>query len=244
MSSHKKNFEHIFKDLNEYMLTGENMLRYMYSDNISQNKQNKQNKKLEKIKNKLDVFYPYQKDEMFWCFLIALKGIDFYQFSNEHTFIYEKEFKIASVEKIREKKDILKQHKIKLNLVEDELVNKQKISLFTLHALCIVYNVSILYVWGKKYCDVKYGDKLETIIIADDSQQKIGIKYDVKEEEIINIQNNYWYIDNPLKPLRAVSAYNLKELHQICDKLEIPIIESNGKKLNKKTLYENIMQKI
>ena len=47
-----------------------------------------------------------------------------------------------------------------------------------------------------------------------------------------------------MKPLRAVSAYNLKELHQICDKLEIPIIESNGKKLNKKTLYENIMQKL
>jgi len=244
MSSHKKNFEHIFKDLNEYMLTSENMLRYMYVDDISQKSQKKQTKKTVKVKIQNDIFYPYQKDEMFWCFLISLKGIDFYKFSNEHTFIYEKEFKIDSVEKLREKKDILKQHKIKLNQIEDELVNKPKISLFTLHALCIVYNISILYVWGKKYCDFNYGDKSETIVITDDSQQKIGIKHDAKAEEIKNILNNYWYIDNPLKPLRAVSAYSSKELQVICEKLEIPIIESNGKKMNKKTLYENIMQKL
>jgi len=244
MSSQKKNHEHIFKNLKEYMFTSENMLRYMCADNIHPKLQNKQKKKKVDVKTQMDVFYPYQKDELFWCFLIALKGLEFYKFSNEHTFTYEKEFKINSVEKLREKKDILKQKKIKLNQVEDELVNKSKISLTTLHSLCIVYNISLLYVWGKKYCDFKYGDKLTYIIITDDFHKKIGLKECLKEEDIKIIQNTYWYIENPFKPMRAISAYSIKELHKICEKLEIPIINSDGKKMNKKTLYENIMQKI
>ena len=244
MSSQKKNFEHIFKDLKEYMFTGENMLRYICSDDTCIKSQNKFKKNSVKVNKQIDVFYPHQKDELFWCFFIILKGMEFYKFFNEHTFKYEKEFKIDSVEKMREKKDILKQQKIKLPHVEDELVNKSKISLFTLHALCIVYKISILYVWGRKYCFFEYGEKLEYIIITDDVQHKIGIKECIKMEDIKFIQDNYWYIENLSKPLRTITSYSIKELQEICRKLEIPIIDSTGKKYTKKILYENIMQKI
>ena len=47
-----------------------------------------------------------------------------------------------------------KELKLKRTELEDEIVNKQTITLKGLCALCLVHNVSITYVFGRKYCEI------------------------------------------------------------------------------------------
>lgn len=244
MSYSKKQYEHIFTNMSEYMLTNDNILRYRRNrTDISEPEKKVKIKKLVKISQN-NIFYPPQHDELFWCFYIALKGKEYYDFNHNKSFIYEKEFKINTVELLREKKDLLKIEKIKKNVVEDELVNSKRISLVTLHALCIIYKISIIYVWGRKYTEFLYGDENKNIIIGDAMHRKCGIYESIKESEITDIYNQYWHIDNYLKPLRGLSAYTIKELHDICNKLNIKIVDTTGKNKTKKKLYENISENI
>ena len=53
-----------------------------------------------------------------------------------------------------------------------------------------------------------------------------------------------WHIDNYMKPLRGISAYTIKELHDICNKINIKIVDTTGKNKTKKKLYENISENI
>lgn len=247
MSFNKKPQEHIFKNMKEYMFTNDNIIRYIRSNNSNSNnisniksiKTTNENKKKD-----TNIFYPSQKDELFWCFFIALKGIDYYTYTDDKSFIYEKNFKINSIKSLREKKDELKSIKIKLNNIENELVNEKYISLSTLHSLCIIYKISIIYVWGRKYSTFIYGGEPEYIIVSDNAQKKTGIQTDIQKSEIQHIYDEYWYIENPLKPLRGVSSYSIKELHDICKRLELKIIDNTGKKINKITLYENIRENL
>jgi len=96
-------------------------------------------------------FTPLQKDKLFWCFYIILKGIDDYEMNKNTAFATEKKFKIDTVEKLRFMKDKLKELKIKRNDIEDELVNKECISTKSLQVLCLIYKISIIYISGKKY---------------------------------------------------------------------------------------------
>jgi hypothetical protein len=245
MNSHKKQQEHIFKNMKEYMFTNDNIIRFNRSIFNTNNSNNSKSKKEKKgiVQNKdSDIFYPSQQDELFWCFFIALKGKDYYTYTDEKSFTFEKNFKINSIELLREKKDLLKSAKIKKNLVEDELANSKYISVSTLHALCIIYKVSIIYVWGKKYSTFIYGDTPEYIIISDATQKKTGIRENIKETDIKQIYDAYWYIEEFNKQLKGLSSYNMNEIHDICKRLELKIIDNSGKKINKKTLYEKIKE--
>ena len=167
--------------MSEYMLTNDNILRYRRNrTDISEPEKKVKMKKIVKTSQN-NIFYPPQHDELFWCFYIALKGKEYYDFNHNKSFIYEKEFKINTVELLREKKDLLKIEKIKKNVVEDELVNSKRISLVTLHALCIIYKISIVYVWGRKYTEFLYGDENKNIIIGDEMHRKCGIYESIKE---------------------------------------------------------------
>lgn len=243
MSYSKKQHEHIFTNMSEYMLTNDNILRYRRNRmEIPQQEKKTKIKQVEKTNN--NIFYPTQHDELFWCFYIALKGKAYYDFNNNKSFIYEKQFKINTVELLREKKDLLKVEKIKKNIVEDELVNSKRISLVTLHALCILYKISIVYVWNRKYTEFLYGDTNKNIIIGDAIHKKCGIYESIEDSELNHIYSTYWHIDNYMKPLRGISAYTIKDLHDICDKLNIKIVDTTGKNKTKKKLYENISENI
>ena len=99
-------------------------------------------------------FTPFQKDKLFWCFFIILKGYEEYEMNRSNAFSVEKQLKIETVEKLKGIKEKLKELKLKRTELEDELVNKQTITLKGLCALCLVHNVSITYVFGRKYCEI------------------------------------------------------------------------------------------
>ena len=59
--------------------------------------------------------------------------------------------------------------------------------------------------------------------------------------EVDNIIKNYWKVENINKPIKSISAYTLAELTNICNKLNIQIVNQNNKKKTKKELFDNIL---
>jgi hypothetical protein len=194
-------------------------------------------------------FTPFQKDKLFWCFYVLLNGFTEYEMHHTGHFALEKAFKISSVEKLRGMKTQIKELKLKINEVEDELVNKEQISIKGLHVLCLVHNVSITYIYGKQYCEFFYGDTVKGIIQRNEKKEHSLLYEDTLLE---TIKQTHWFIENVQKPLKAPTAYTVKELQDICEKLDITltfkqkttlgqIVEKN--KL-KKELYEDILAKL
>jgi len=200
------------------------------------------------IKKKDESFIPFQKDKLFWCFYTLLKGFSEYEMHRTGFYAVEKAFKISTVEKLRSMKQEIKDLKLKINEVEDELVNKEQITLKGLQVLCLVYKVSVTYIYGKKYCEFLF----DTVGDTDAHIKGIIKQTERKEHALIfedaidlpNIKQTHWFIENVQKPLKAPASYTLKELQDICEKLEVPLKHDNGKSKTKKDLYEDILSKL
>jgi hypothetical protein len=225
-------------------------------------------------------FTPFQKDKLFWCFYVLLNGFTEYEMHHTGHYALEKAFKISSVEKLRTMKPEIKELKLKISEVEDELVNKEQISVKGLQVLCLIYKVSITYIYGKQYCEFFYagtgtgtdtctgtgagagagaGTGTGTGTGADTG--KIGIirRNEKKEHSLLyedtileTIKQTHWFIEQVQKPLKAPSAYTLKELQDICEKLEVSLKYKQENALGqiteknklKKELYEDILAKL
>ena len=243
MSSNKKQFNNLFDGMHKYMFSAENMLRYTNTVSISQSISKPITKK---ISNKsLEIFFPSEKDQLFWCFYIILNGIDKYEMIKNYIFKTEKEFKIGAIEKLRLKKDIkaiLKINKLKKTEIENQLANMQCIKLEALRALCILYDISIIFVRERTYAIFDYGANISAIIT--EKNNKYGFQTDNLTEHIEVIKTNLFCITDITKPIKGIAAYNIKELQDIATKLELPILDKTGKKFVKKLLYESILTKL
>ncbi len=205
-------------------------------------------------------FTPFQKDKLFWCFFIILKGYEEYEMNHSNAFSVEKQLKIETVEKLKSIKEKLKELKLKRTELEDELVNKQTITLKGLCALCLVHNVSITYVFGRKYCEINASEAgaSEAGAAASAAERKGIIVQNAKKEDSLKSTNGngneaylsqvraeYWLIENIQKPLKASSAYTLVELQDICQKLQLEThtqVNEKSKAKPKTKLYEEILQ--
>ena len=199
--------------------------------------------------NNTKPFVPFQKDKLFWCFYIILHGYEEYEMIRSNAFSVEKQIKIKTVEKLKSIKDQLKELKLKRTELEDELVNKQMITTKGLCALCLVHNVSITYIFGRKYCEiapkavepadavkqaeavepadaVKQAEAVKQGIIVQNEKKEDSLKWTSNElhkneDFLTQIRADYWLIENIQKPLNAPSAYTLPELQEIANKLQI-----------------------
>ena len=219
--------------------------------------------------NNTKPFVPFQKDKLFWCFYIILHGYEEYEMIRSNAFSVEKQIKIKTVEKLKSIKDQLKELKLKRTELEDELVNKQMISLKGLCALCLVHNVSITYIFGRKYCEiipkaveqadaveqakaVEQANALKQGIIVQNEKKEDSLKWTSNElhkneDFLTQIRADYWLIENIQKPLNAPSAYTLPELQEIANKLQIAThiqVNEKSKTKTKTALYEEILQTI
>ena len=177
-------------------------------------------------------------DKLFWCFFIILKGEHEYEIYN--SFKKEKEFKIECIEKLRGIKSKLKALKLRLTVIENELLNEKKISIKSLVALCILYNKNILYVWNRKYFEIiNNADENINIIINENGEDVISD--DTSNIKINYYKDNYWQIENIEKPLKTMTGYTKDELFIITQKLDIK--EMTIKK-TKKEMYEKILEKL
>ena len=182
--------------------------------------------------------YPTE-DDLFWCFYIMHLGLQKYTLIRNF-FTEEKNVKIGFVEVIRKNKDILKQHKWKRNQIENELVHEKKISLTTFICLCTIFNHSFLIIDGRKLYDRRIHSNLDDthLIVKLDEEWSIYTEED-KKNKIQQSLETLWIIENIKKPLRGISAYKVKDLKDICQKLQLTY-----EKKKKKELYQLITENL
>ena len=199
-------------------------------------------------------------DKLFWIFYKSINKLNDIDLEHINSFKIMKEFKINSVEKLKNQKNILKDFKIQKGLVEDDLTNNEKISFKTFHALCVLYLVNVILIRDNNtYCILCTNNDEKVINLQNYNLLKItNVKmssgfnnFDIElgnstftEEELQKILKSYYNIENIDKPLKAFSNYKLDDLVNIAEQLNINIYDEHTKKKKKQELYENILQKL
>jgi hypothetical protein len=199
-------------------------------------------------------------DKLFWIFYKIVNNLNDADLEHINSFKIMKEFKINSVEKLKNQKNILKDFKIQKGLVEDDLTNNEKISFKTFYALCVLYLVNVILIRDNNtYCVLCTNNdekviNLQNYKLLKLSNVKMSSEFNnfdielannsITEEELQTILKSYYVIENIEKPLKAFSSYKLDELVYIAEKLSINIYDENTKKKKKQQLYENIIQKL
>lgn len=249
------NLEHILNNIQKYMLLPENIIKLSNNNYIKNKKLSEEDNNVKatvpaketEIKKTREIYIPIYKDQLFWCFYIIQNGYKKYFLINNDEFKVEKSYKIHIAEKLNEYKEDLKKCKLQRNNIETNLVNNNIITIEVLYALCIIFKLSIIYILNNTYYEFKYNDETPYIIILN-NKNEIGLMDRSNDKSykdyIDNIYNNYWKIENYKKPLKAISAYTVQNLIEICNKLKISLVDENNRKKTKKILYENILSKI
>ena len=234
----------IINDLNKYMFHLKNIGKIEITNNDTKIRPNKiKNKNITNtltntLTNKVnDIFFPKQKDNLFWCFYIILNNLSTYEMISNF-FTTEKETKYKYVEELRKRKELFKPIKISRNTVEDELGNLKTITIKTIKALCHLKDVNIFYIDNKKYYEIIINEN-NPIYVIEKINNLYGLKQNITNEKIEYYRNNYWKLENLDKPLKAISSYKSNELKDICKRLNI---ESTS--MTKPQMYEKILEKL
>jgi hypothetical protein len=240
----------MLSNLEKYMFSNENIIKHNIPETIRLKKKilntssNVSAHNSEDKQTNNNYIIPDEIDKLFWCFYISLNGFDKYLLEKTGLFKIEKEFKINVIQKLREIKTQLKALKLKLNEIENDLVNNKYININTLHALALNYNMSFIVLVNNIYYDFNYNNNNYFLIESIDKHGYcLYIQEYVTKEKINEIKENYYLVDSS-KPIKSISSYTLNELQQIASKLKINDKQENGKNKVKKELYENIIQKL
>jgi hypothetical protein len=246
----------LINSLNDYMFTNDNLSKYckhIISVDIVPMASNKNIPQAPLVAkaiiskpniSKPNIYKPKQRDSLFWCFYILKHGYSNYEMDiyNQY-FVIEKKEKFKYIELLRQNKDILKLHKIKpFTELEDDLANKERISVKTFFALCILENINVLLVDKRKIFELTCIDisceNPVNIVHRNGKTYEHHIETDITDNILNNYRTNY-YISSLDGGLKAISSYKLSELVDLCKKLDINITTNEGeKKKTKKDIYE------
>ena len=103
------------------------------------------------------------------------------------------------------------------------------------------YNqLNIIVIKNKTYYHFNFGDIDNAIIIYQEGNN-YSCEVNPTKQLIETIHNNYYYVENPNKPIKGISTYKLNEIVSICNKLDIKTKLESGKSKNKKQLYTEIL---
>ncbi len=260
------NYNHVLEKLQDYMLTNKNMVHSMRLKNDYENNTNKHSKETkskplfaDKMKTiEPSLFYPKQKDMLFWIIYVMKNGLEEYDALENINIVTEKKLKIEYVELLRKKKTIIKGYKIApLSYIENQLVNEKKIDLKTFLALCVIEELNIIYAHKKTYFefnkfvedDNKFEEecaenKINVVVRTDEGgEAKYGYYLNVNNTKINEYRDKYYKMENIDKPIKVFSSYKLGDLTELCNKLAIDTVNPlTNKKKTKQELYESIVQ--
>ena len=250
-----QNYDHKFSEMREHMFYGDNIDRLLKniivtSTNLQKDNDilsranitlpNKQNNKISQKSHNRDSFLCKQRDRLFWAFYVATRGIQDFMSLSQHSFSAEKDFKFKTIEILRTKASQLKIAKVSLHDAESELATAQKLSLTGLEALCIAYDVSILYIVDEAYYDFNHGGEKYKLI------ERVGKGCNVVLDDIdtkVSKAKESLFFMNRSKPVKGISSYLVSELKIFANKLGIKTVNDVGKPFTKKVLYEMIVLK-
>ena len=197
----------------------------------------------EKIKKREEnIFFPEYVDTLFWCFYIIHYGWDNFENIGKNTFKIETTTKIDLVTLLRNNEGKLKQYKKNRQNCELDLTAQPMISFTTFEALCIVFDLNIVIIKNKQLLMMKYGSDTKKTYAIHIVDKKYGLEEDITNIKLEKYIGNCLLIKKLDKPLQGISSYKIKDLHDICDKFKIPIIDKYGKKKTKPNLYQSILE--
>ena len=192
------------------------------------------------VSSEHDIFIPYQKDKLFWCFYIILFGMEQYERDISHSFSVEKKLKIETIEKMKQSPlcDKMKELKIKRIDLENELLSNNEISLKCLYALCAVHSISLIIIAGKRYYSFDFGSNssVEKNVICRQSSGEFAVY-----NGPTCILDSLYLVENVNKPIKSLASYLTSDLKELCTKMNIPLENSNGKQKPKNKLYEDVL---
>ncbi len=241
-------------DLNNNITHNSNNIKqYIPKNSIYTNYNKLKSKYHEILDNKKNL-----SDKLFWLFYKIYNNYSDNDLNYINIFTTEKEFKLTIINKINLNKDLLKSYKIQKNSIISELTNEKTISLTTLKALCILYNINLLIIkdnntytrFTKNNSEntIDNLDKYHIIKLIYNNQSSINNNYKIEVnidiDEIKNSLYNFFYLNNFEKPLKSISSYKLPEIIEIANKLNISIINSNNKKKTKIEIYSDCLKKL
>jgi hypothetical protein len=203
---------------------------------------------------KSDLLIPSQKDTLFWCFYIMKHGLNAYNTIGNKHFQIEQEEKIAAIEFLRTKKELLKTHKIKpYTSIESDLSPGNAINIKTFFALAICYDLPVIYIYKNTYIDnldnnidINNGsvNGSSPHIIQWTRPNEYAFVYD-PSQWVSTCETRYkWQsIDKPVGP---ASLYKITDILELFNKLQIPTNNANtvfhlAKKPTKKEMYDAIL---
>ena len=197
-------------------------------------------------KEKETTYKPKQKDSLFWCFYILKYGYSNYEMEiNNQYFTIEKKEKFNYIELLRKNKDLLKIHKIKpFTELEDDLANKDKISVKTFFALCVLENINVLLVDNRKIFEFTCVDIDDShpvnIVHRNRNNYEHYIELNVTDDILKNYRETYYNSSLLEASIKSIGSYKCDELIELCKKLDIGlnIKEEGKKKMTKKDIYE------
>jgi|TARA_B110000093_G_scaffold62731_1_gene67906 hypothetical protein len=189
-------------------------------------------------------YQPNEKDSLFWCFFMLYEGVEKYEMPGVRSFVNEKNLKFNYIEKIREQKVALKTYKIRniTEHVEDELANKQVIGMKTFIALCVAFNINVLFIHNRKCFPLILNDanKINVVHQKDAPKKHYVIENDTTDDQLDAYKNKYFSWESVDKPIKAISSYKVSELIDICKQLDLDKTNDLTKQ-NKKDLYEILL---
>ena len=192
------------------------------------------------------IYKPTQKDSLFWCFYILKHGYSNYEMEiSGQYFVIEKREKFKYIELLRKNKELLKIHQIKpFTELEDDLANKDKISVKTFFALCILESINVLLVDKRKIFELTCIDIDKThpvnVIHRNSKNYEHHIELNINDDMLIKYRNTYYKVATLDTLIKSIGSYKLDELIELCKKLDIDIstIKEGKKKMTKKDVYE------
>ena len=190
------------------------------------------------------------KDKLFWAFYIMLNGEDAYKYLKTK-FVTEKEIKISSVEKMRKLPNVFKQHKLNKVRIENELSGDVPLTLEGFYGLCIIYDISAIFMKKNCYCELYgLGDSSVTHIV-EEVEGGLGVhvfkRKDASLDYAKQIRESKWKMENVLTPIKSISSYTHAELLEIFNKVtcihkDTGFTESFKEKKTKQFLYDRICE--
>jgi hypothetical protein len=240
-------YQEFVKHVQDYMFNNTNIckcLEHKIYEQFNDKKYKQNSEKINKNKELETFFIPKDNDSLFWCLYIIKNGVTNYSQLNNRNLIIEKKFKIDYVERLRKEKQLIKQYKFDtMTNIENRLVNEVIIDINTFFTLCVLGNLNIFFIKNKTYYELNMNDSNRIYIIKFLSdKKKYGFEETIKDN-LDDLRNKYYKIDNIAKPIKTISAYKTQELIDICNKLEIETINtSNMKTKSKQELYETIIK--
>jgi len=227
----------------KYMITNDMYQKY---NNISRKTNNEDTKteKMEQNKNyNHNQIYIKEYDKLFWCFYLMLHDKDtYFSVDNKH-FQIEKQLKIDLVDKIRNNKGLMKEAKLKIADVENNVVNDKKTDISGFQAFCIYYNLNVLVCYNNIYYNF-YNDDDEATSVIYIKSNKFTCEKNINEYKINEIKNNYYLVDNPKKPLKSIGNYKIDDLIQLCKLFKIIYYDEHHKNFKKNKIYELVLDKM